>query len=69
MKLKTTRYSNQRIHRKETSTFAQERYKINAPLPSIPLWELERMAARDHERRQPQLIWDAFRMCYRWSMA
>lgn len=59
----------QRTHRKATSTFAQERYKINAHRPSITLEELDRLAARDHARRQPQLIWDARQMIYRWVMA
>lgn len=59
----------QRTHRKVTSTFAQERYKINAPRPSITLEELDRLAERDHAGRQPQLIWDTLHMCYRWVMA
>lgn len=69
MKLTTTRHANQRIHRKDTSPFAMERYKINAPRPTITLEELDRLARRNYERRQPQLFWDVRQMVYRWSMA
>lgn len=62
-------HTPQRPHRKTTSPFAMERYKIHAPLPSITMEELDRLARRSYDSRQPQLVWDVRQMIYRWVMA